>query len=186
MFDASALVNPAVTNNVLDQQQTLPMPALQDVMKFDNLFGQGKSVADVAVTEDSSILQLQDIDDDGLTSFSASMMDKISTIDGSYGKLMSDFFNRPKFTDFLPDKGLGQANEMRTYPHVSPEAKDPAEAYQSLADKTRQFNTAAIQYTDNMTDWKVRSLAWFSGMKIVSHAVKQVSEGFKTLFRAAG
>jgi hypothetical protein len=183
MFDTSNLIDPLI-NNFLAKPQLLPAPPSQDVMKFDSVFSQRKSLEDVA-TVDTGILQLKGTDNSNTGNLTDSAMSKIVDIDGSYQKLMSEFFNRPQLKDFLPDQASAGRNDMRTYPHVDG-SKDVAGRYMELAEKNRQHNEAAIKYADVITLRNIKSQMWFSNMKIISSAVKQVSEGFKTLFRAAG
>jgi len=181
MFDVSNLASSFV-DNALVQPQILPAPLSQNVMRFDSVFSQRKSVEDIAPVN-TGILQLKN--DDSEFSSTDSLMSKVVDIDDSYQKLMSDFFNKPQFKDFLPDKVNASQNDMRTYPYVD-DSKDVAAKYMDLSKKNQQYNEAAINYADVITLRNIKSQMWLSNMKIISSAVKQVSEGFKTLFRAAG
>ena len=51
---------------------------------------------------------------------------------------------------------------------------------------TVQTMQASSSYNHMITQWGINSQLWMSKMNVITTAVSQVSQGFKTLFRISG
>jgi hypothetical protein len=79
------------------------------------------------------------------------------------------------------------ANEMRTYPEVgNGNPQDWGKQLAASTKATQEYMNAALDYNGMLTHWSMNAQMWMSKFALVSSAVNQVSQGFKTLFRAAG
>lgn len=191
MMDASVLFSPASPINDLGKPQNLPSPSMQDVMRFENILNQGaSSQADVAITQtdNGNLLQLAEPADAGTADFRQAAIKTVESMDNSYHSMLDQFGNMPTFQNYATEKGVSvDSNTMRTYPEVANNQGDSwhKQSHQSVQD-TQSYMTAALEYNGMLTRWGMNANVWMSKFSLISSAVNQVSQGFKTLFRTGG
>lgn len=196
MFDVTTLVNPAMSVKPQDTQ-TLPTPPMQDILRLDNVVDQKMLSAGAetrldapgASSRDAPVLQLKDPVTSETPDFKRLMMNKAAEMDKSYHNMMTQFSSIPTFNDALADvRKAGTPDQMRTYPEAVGGSKvDQAIAQiKQSAQETVQTMQASSSYNHMITQWGINSQLWMSKMNIVTTAVSQVSQGFKTLFRISG
>ena len=192
MLDASVLFSPInQTGNAANLQQTLPAPNSQDVMRFEHIMNQGLEgdiSANPALLDkpDVPLLQLQASPDAQNVDFKQAAVNTISDLDSSYHQMLSQFSTMPNFSQFMSEKLTKvETNEMRTYPEVG-SANSSANSMDKTVKNTQEYMTAALDYNSNLSRWSMNANMWMSKFTLISSAVNQVSQGFKTLFRTGG
>lgn len=197
MFDVATLVNPAMSVRP-QEMQALPTQPMQDVLRLDNVVDQkimvgtgsetGLDAAGVSM-RDVPVLQIKEPVTSETADFKHLMLNKASEMDKSYHNMMTQFSNIPTFNDVLANvRKTGTPDQMRTYPEVIGGSKvDHAVAQiKRSAMNSVQIMQASSRYNHMITQWGINSQLWMGKMNIITTAVSQVSQGFKTLFRAAG
>lgn len=192
MLDASVLFSPiSQAGNAANPQQTLPTPNSQDVMRFEHIMNQGLE-GDISANStlsdkpDVPLLQLQASPDAQNVDFKQAAVNTISDLDSSYHQMLSQFSTMPNFSQFMSEKLTKvETNEMRTYPEVG-SANSSANSMDKTVKNTQEYMTAALDYNSNLSRWSMNANMWMSKFTLISSAVNQVSQGFKTLFRTGG
>jgi hypothetical protein len=189
MIDGSVLFNPVNQTGAVTPQP-LPSPDLQDVMRFENILNQ-ETIGQDGVNysqKDIPVLQFKDNNASSSVDFKQAALSTIQNMDSSYQQMLGQFSNMPRFSDYLFNNIPSQAaNEMRTYPEVGNGSPQDWEKQLAASTKTTQdYMNAAFDYNGMLTHWSMNAQMWMSKFTLVSSAVTQVSQGFKTLFRAAG
>lgn len=191
MLDASVLFSPVDQMGGVAKPQTLPSPSAQDVMRFEHILNQGTAGTDAvipATQQDTQLLQLKPTVEPGTTDFKQAAINTISDIDGSYHRMLDQLSNMPKFNEFMAEKlGSPEKSGMRTYPEVSAErAGDGQKQLQSMVKNSQDYMGATLEYNSMMTRWSMNANMWMGKFSLISSAVNQVAQGFKTLFRTGG
>jgi hypothetical protein len=189
MIDGSVLFN-SVGQTGAVTQQPLPPPDSQDVMRFEHIFNQGTIGQDGVnyLQMDVPILQFKDTGASSSVDFKQAALSAIQNMDGSYQQMLGQFSTMPRFSDYVATNMPGlAANEMRTYPEVgNGNPQDWGKQLAASTKATQEYMNAALDYNGMLTHWSMNAQMWMSKFALVSSAVNQVSQGFKTLFRAAG
>lgn len=197
MFDVTTLVNPAMSVRP-QEMQALPAQPMQDVLRLDNVVDQKIMVGTGSETRldaagasmrDAPVLQIKEPVTSETPDFKHLMLNKASEMDKSYHNMMTQFSNVPTFNDALANvRKAGTPDQMRTYPEAiggSNVDHAVAQIKQSAMD-TVQTMQASSSYNHMITQWGINSQLWMSKMNVITTAVSQVSQGFKTLFRISG
>ncbi len=192
MVEASVLFTPADLAGPNLQQQ-LPAASMQDVKRFENILLNGGNMSDsaTAAQRDTPVLQWQELDTSRQPmDFKQSTLSKIAELDKSYQNMLSQFADMPEFKTYLAERlGTTQATEqnMRTYPSVQDnKTQDWASVWETAFKNNRDYMNIGLEYQMMMTRWSMSSSFWMSKFNLISAAVNQVSQGFKTLFRTGG
>ncbi len=192
MVEASVLFTPADLAGPNLQQQ-LPAASMQDVKRFENILLNGGNTSDsaTAAQRDTPVLQWQELDTSRQPlDFKQSTLSKIAELDKSYQNMLSQFADMPEFKTYLAERlGTTQATEqnMRTYPSVQDnKTQDWASVWETAFKNNRDYMNIGLEYQMMMTRWSMSSSFWMSKFNLISAAVNQVSQGFKTLFRTGG
>lgn len=73
------------------------------------------------------------------------------------------------------------------HPHCRGDSlNNPQRHFDALLKSTENQMQASLDYQRNLSGWANKSQMWIAGMNVISSAMNQVAQGFKTLFRAAG
>lgn len=183
-MDIGALVNISSQSGMAGSQQ-LPSASMNDVKRFDDILKYGSTdTVNPSAVDNTSILQLQKADTTASGDFKSLLINKAADMDSAYHNLLTRFDNMPRYTDYLAQNS-GMNADMRTYPNVSTK-KDYPQLLQESVNQTQATLSASSDYQRMLTRWGISMNMWSSKMTIVTTAVSQVSQGFKTLFRAAG
>jgi hypothetical protein len=183
MIDASVLVNPV--NAASAGLQQLPMPQAQDVQRFEDILTQ--PAIGVSSTQDvqSPILSIVTPMDESSGGFKQAMFEKIQGMDNSYHNVLSEY--QGLSANWRDNVKIGSskndANEMRSYPEVQ-SGKSSSDQIQRMAQDAADNILVSATQQKQILRWGVKMEMWSSHMKIISAAVGQVSQGFKTLFQA--
>ena len=194
MGDASVLFTPVDQLTTITPQQ-LPAASTQDVKRFENILLNPSMDMDqksLNVSKaDAPVLQLTDpVDNQKPVDFKQSTIDKMVEMDGSYQKMLSQFSTMPGFNQFAAER-LGKVddnvNKVRSYPEV-PDAKgqDWTKSWDKALKSNQDYMAVGLEYQNMLTRWTMSSSFWMSKFNLISAAVNQVSQGFKTLFRTGG
>lgn len=192
MIDPSLLVSGVDT--VSPPVQDLPPPETSDVMRFEEVITGQESVSS-SVSSANDIPPLQLIGDDTAVStgetFHDRLLNQVAAMDQSYSDVVTNLVDRPSLSEYFKESGglLGN-NEVRTYPEVSSEievsSENMAEHFDQLLTSIQDKQEAAVEYQQDMTRWTIGAEMWMTQINVLSSAVNQVAQGFKTLFRAGG
>lgn len=182
-MDIGALVNISPSLGAGGLQQ-LPSASMSDVKRFDDILKNGTSEEVNPSKVEEPILQLNKMEGSDSVDFKTLLINKAADIDAGYHDMLSRFDNMPRFSDYLAQSNSSQS-DMRTYPNVSAD-KDFSQTLQDNVKSTRETLSASSDYQRMLTRWGANMQMWDSKMHIVTAAVSLVSQGFKTLFRAAG
>ena len=188
MIEANILTSVAPLNGVgLPAAQTLPPPQSQDVMRFDDLMSGQLDLSTLKTnTNDQSVLQIVEPSTGAeSTSFKDLVIDKLSSMDGSYSSLLNQLKDRPQFSEYLNKVGVQSSDSVRTYPDVS-SLNTETDGYQSALQDMQKTQTASLDYQKDITAWTFNAQMWSTTVNLASAVVSQVAQGFKTLFRASG
>lgn len=180
MIDASVLVNP-VSAGGLGQQQ-LPAPQAQDVKRFEDALTQVDTGANASQSSVLSIIEPRR--DESLGGFKQAILDKVQVMDDSYHKVLSEYHEMPNWRDNVKlDTSNNTGDQMRSYPEVQ-NARGSSDQMDNAAQSVADNILSAAAQQNKIYEWGTKMEMWFSHMKIISAAVGQVSQGFKTLFQA--
>jgi len=195
MIDGASVLN-VLGQGGLSNLQQLPAPPTQDVMRFESILNQGADsgstnfqVAGASSAHDTPILQLTGVGNQEASSIKESVMGQVAQIDQSYHSMLNQLGNMPKFNDYLSSVSPSVAHtEMRTYPDVSGagNGKGLMDQMSSMLQKNQSITQASLDYEGMLSHWSMNSQMWMTKINVISSAVTQVAQGFKTLFRAAG
>ncbi|OQX15845.1 MAG: hypothetical protein BWK73_05545 [Thiothrix lacustris] len=194
MFDVAAMVSPAAIK-YQDIQQSLPAVSMNDAFRLENIIKSKYENIDAelnfnafdASKRDNSILQIEEPVTTDSFDFKQLIVDNAVDMDQSYHSIMSQFSNLPSFNDMLIDvRRTNNADQMRTYPLVNENSPvdNAIKAIQASAQNSMQTMQASTNHAHVMTKWSIGSQLWMGKMNLVTAAVSQVSQGFKTLFQA--
>ncbi|MGB3917184.1 hypothetical protein J9253_00975 [Thiothrix litoralis] len=183
MIDASVLVNP-VNSGDLGMQQ-LPAPTAQDVKRFEDVMTYGDLSIDPAQDVKEPILSIVEPSGESFGGFKQALLNKVQGMDSSYHSVLSEFQGMPEMRQHMvADRAtVDTTAQIRTYPETATMNNQSGQmetAAQSVADNI----LSAAEYQNKVYQWASKMEMWFSHMKIISSAVGQVSQGFKTLFQA--
>lgn len=190
MLDASTLISPQ--DIVGSGLQTLPPPAADSVTRFEAIMNSGNMPAELsgdssASLQDVPVLQVKHEEDNTVNTGQA-VVGKVVEMDQSYQKMLSQFANMPKFDEVMSVGPEDSSSRMRTYPQVS--AGDSAQSWGKQLEKMmageQQRAVVAMEYHGQLSQWMMNSQMLMSKIRIISAAVGQAADGFKTLFRAGG
>jgi hypothetical protein len=189
MLDASVLFSPVdqAASNIA-KQQTLPSPSTQGVMRFEQILNQDSALGEnTSVTPaNGQLLQLKETDKPETADFKQAAINAIADMDSSYHGMLGQFANMPKFNEYVAEKiGASDSKQMRSYPDVSAQSNG-GKKLPDMVSSTKDYMSAALEYNGMMTRWTMNSNMWMSKFSLISSAVNQVSQGFKTLFRTGG
>lgn len=190
-MDASVLFSPANPIADMGKPQTLPSPSMQDVARFENILNQNAPpMADISNTQANSgtLLQLTNPASNNTADFNQAAIKTIESLDNSYHSMLDRFGTMPSFSSFVSDKSISaDSNSMRTYPEVATGQTNSLQqsSHQHTQD-AKSYMTAALEYNGALTKWGMNASIWMSKFSLISSAVNQVSQGFKTLFRTGG
>jgi hypothetical protein len=179
MIDASVLINPVNAGGVGSQQ--LPAPSAQDVKRFEDALTQVDTGANA---KQASVLTITEPKNESLGGFKQAIMDKVQVMDDSYHKVLSEYHEMPHWRDSVKiDTGNNTTDQMRSYPEVQ-STKGSSDQINNTAQSVADNILSAAAQQNKIYEWGTKMEIWFSHMKIISAAVGQVSQGFKTLFQA--
>jgi hypothetical protein len=182
MIDASVLVNP-VNSGGWGQQQ-LPTPNAQDIKRFEDFLTQGGIGVDASQNVNEPVLSIVEPSNTEFGGFKQVLLDKAQVMDSSYHNALSAWHDIPSVNDTL---NIGNAKsdteQMRSYPEVG-NHRNMSVQMQDKADIAANTVIAAADYQNKIYQWATKMEVWSSHMKILSAAVGQLSQGFKTLFQA--
>lgn len=190
MLDVSTLISP---QDVLGTGvQTLPPPPTANVSRFESIMNSGNLASEFtgdgsASLQDVPVLQVRH-EDDGTVNTGQAVVGKVVEMDRSYQKMLEQFTNMPKFEEFMSSAPEESSSRMRTYPQVS--SADSAQSWGKQLEKMmageQERSVAAMEYHGQLSHWMMNSQMLMSKIRIISAAVGQAADGFKTLFRAGG
>lgn len=190
MLDVSTLINPQDVPG--SGVQALPPPPTANVTRFESIMNSGSLASEfsgegAASMQDVPVLQVQH-DGDGGVSTGQAVVGKVMEMDRSYQKMLEQFTNMPKFAEFMSAAPEESTSRMRTYPQVS--SADSAQSWGKQLEKMmageQERSVAAMEYHGQLSQWMMNSQMLMSKIRIISAAVGQAADGFKTLFRAGG
>lgn len=194
MGDASVLFTPVDQLNPLTTQQ-LPSASMQDVKRFENILLNPNMDMDqksLNVSKaDIPILQLKQPDSTQTpVDFKQSTIDKMVEMDSTYQKMLSQFSNMPGFNQFAAER-LGKTDDsvskVRSYPEIAEtKNQDWTQGWQDALKNNQDYMAVSLEYQNMLTRWTMNSGFWMSKFNLISSAVNQVAQGFKTLFRTGG
>lgn len=173
--------------------QKLPASSQQDVMRFEQILRNGvlstdgdKAGGAGASLRDVPVLKVRSGAEGDSVNMSQSLLNQVANIDESYKGMLSEFAHMPHFEEYMSQARAvqGDSDTTRSYPEVSGE-KDKS-AMDSSIDKMKTLMSAALDYQNGLSRWHTNSQMFIAKLNIIGSAVSQVSQGFKTLFRAAG
>ncbi|WGZ91770.1 MAG: hypothetical protein QJT80_04660 [Candidatus Thiocaldithrix dubininis] len=186
------------TSSVLSKLAPLSQPPLQElpdasraqVTKFEDILNIDQTEfnnIDGIPKDRTPILQITPEPDAAPNSIHDAVMQKIGKVDGSYQGMLEDLTNMPKYSDSLINAdSIHNSNELRSYPAVGDSLNNPQRHFDALLKSTENQMQASLDYQRNLSGWANKSQMWIAGMNVISSAMNQVAQGFKTLFRAAG
>ncbi|WML91802.1 hypothetical protein RCF98_05550 [Thiothrix lacustris] len=181
MIDTSILVNPADLGGVV---QHLPAPQAQDVKRFEDVMTHG----DLSINASQEpILSVLEPANEGFGGFKQALLDKVQGMDSSYHSVLSEYQTMPEMRQhMLADRASGSdTTQIRTYPEVGGLSGSASGQMETTAQSVADNILSAAEYQNKIYQWATKMEMWFSHMKILSSAVGQVSQGFKTLFQAS-
>lgn len=183
MIDASVLVNPVNAGSF--GQQQLPAPQAQDVKRFEDILAQPSFGSDAIQNTQEPILSILTPPDDSSGSFKQAILSKIQVMDDSYHNVLSEYQGMSgDWRDNLKiDKGRNDVDQMRSYPEVQ-DSKSSSDNLQRIAQDAADNILVSAEQQKQILRWGTKMEMWSSHMKLISAAVGQVSQGFKTLFQA--
>ncbi|MBJ6611006.1 MAG: hypothetical protein JG718_11660 [Candidatus Thiothrix moscowensis] len=192
MFDVSALVNPDVMAGGAVAKQ-LPPPPMENMLRFESIMnGGGDAITDLtgglnASMRDTPILQVQPQESDASSTGSA-VIKQVTSMDQAYQRMLGQFTNMPTFSEFVSQEPAQAAAGMRSYPEVNAGTggKDVGNQLKKMFDAEYQRTTTVMEYQGQLSHWLTNSQMLMSKIRIISAAVGQAADGFKTLFRAGG
>ena len=150
-----------------------------DQTEFNNLDGVPK--------DRTPILQITPAPDAAPSSIHDAIMQKVGKIDNSYQGMLEDLTNMPKYSETLHNAESHYNNhELRSYPTVGDSLANPQKHFDDVLKSAESQMQASLDYQRNLSGWANKSQMWIAGMNVISSAMNQVAQGFKTLFRAAG
>nr|CAA6827522.1 MAG: Unknown protein [uncultured Thiotrichaceae bacterium] len=189
MVESGLLVGQLVDSALQQSPQSLPAAQVKDVERFhDIISSSGDSTMSIQPqSQGDSVLQITEPLQEGAPgSLADSMINQAAQIDGTYHSLLSDLSNRTNFDSYFENTGGKTTDEMLTYPSVSSTEAGEGNPYETILERVVETQRATGEFRAGLNDWTLQFQIWKSGISIVSAAAKQVSEGFKTLFRASG
>ena len=170
--------------------QELPEASYAQVTKFEDVLNIDQTEfnnIDGVPKDRTPILQITPEPGTEPKSIHDAIMQKIGKVDGSYQGMLEDLTNMPKFSETLRNaENNFNANELRTYPAVGDSLANPKKHFDEVLKTTENQMQASLDYQHNLSSWANKSQMWIAGMNVISSAMNQVAQGFKTLFRAAG
>ena len=170
--------------------QELPEASYAQVTKFEDVLNIDQTEfnnIDGVPKDRTPILQITPEPGTEPKSIHDAIMQKIGKVDGSYQGMLEDLTNMPKFSETLRNaENNFNANELRTYPAVGDNLANPKKHFDEVLKTTENQMQASLDYQHNLSSWANKSQMWIAGMNVISSAMNQVAQGFKTLFRAAG
>ena len=183
MMDASILVNPVNAGDWGMQQ--LPAPQAQDVKRFEDVLTHGELSVDSTQDVKDPILTVLDPSSETFGGFKQAFLEKVQVMDNSYHSVLSQMQDLPNLRqNLVTDRANNDVVQMRTYPEVASSTGATGQI-ESKAQNVADNILSAAEYQNHIYQWATKMEMWFSHMKIISSAVGQVSQGFKTLFQAS-
>lgn len=170
-----------------NKPQQLPTPPNQDIARFETILNTGSLSVDRldSSLQDVPILKTTPVVEPEASNLTESLIGKVAEVDYSYKNMLSQFAHMPKFSEYVTElETIENTDQMRSYPEVAEVRK--GDVHQQQLDKIQAHMGATSEYQGMLTHWSINSQMFLSKIQIVSAAVRHVSEGFKTLFRAAG
>jgi hypothetical protein len=170
--------------------QELPDASRAQVTKFEDILNIDQTEfnnIDGIPKDRTPILQITPEPDTASGSIHDAIMQKIGKTDSSYQGMLEDLTNMPKYSETLKNaEHSHNNNELRSYPAVGDSANNPRGHFDDILKSTESQMQASLDYQHNLSSWANKSQMWIAGMNVISSAMNQVAQGFKTLFRAAG
>jgi hypothetical protein len=170
--------------------QELPDASRAQVTKFEDILNIDQTEfnnIDGIPKDRTPVLQVTPEPAAAPNSIHDAVMQKIGKVDGSYQGMLEDLTNMPKFSETLRNaESQFNNNDMRTYPSVGDGLANSKLHFDEVLKTTENQMQASLDYQHNLSSWANKSQMWIAGMNVISSAMNQVAQGFKTLFRAAG
>lgn len=187
MIDASVLFSPLERAGAGSVLQPLPAPDNQHVLRFESIMNQSLAGHEdvVPTLADKPVLEITTVQtDNGVVDFKEAAIDKLSSMDDAYQRMVSQFGDMPKFSDFLSERIMPESQDkLRTYPEIhSPQ--NNKNHFEASTSATQEHMNAVLEYEGMLTRWSVNAQMLISKFSLISSAVNQVSQGFKTLFQS--
>lgn len=186
------MVETGIINGVALQPQSdkllqLPTPPNTQVMKFEAMMTRSDQAPAV---ENTTLLQINHGDATNSSDLKNVLLNKIANLDNAYKKAVSGSQDIPKFNEFLAanlDKSSTEVNRTRSYPELPTGSAQHHEArYDSILERSQRYATASLEYQGMVANSLSRSKIFIANFEAITSAVRNLAEGFKTLFRSGG
>lgn len=175
------MLNPMTQVNMVDQQ-SLPSPSFDGIKRFEDVFQHDIDTAIDVGKPDQSVIKVNNFSENNSFDLPKAIIGKIQKMDTSYHHFLSE---TPKDFEFSRES-FNLKNGMRTYPDIQNSSKDFSNHIKESVESLKESLQFSVNNHKKLYKWDVKMKMWFGNFYIVSNAVDKVSEGFKTLFRAAG
>lgn len=170
------------------------LPSQQSIARFDTAMSQTDnsvqaptigSISPLSIIDPNSKLNVDNLD--SFNTLGSHLLSEVSTMNQQYSHLLNKSQNGFAFKDYLDEI---RGDDIRSYPAISDGASlngnDHNQRAEALLEKTRENMEVSLAHSRDMADYSKSFNLWMAKASIVASAVKQVAQGFKTLFRAGG
>ncbi|MDX9990350.1 hypothetical protein [Thiothrix unzii] len=183
----TGMINGVALQPQSDKLLQLPAPPNAQVMKFEAMMTQSDQAPSV---ENTTLLQVNDSDAANSSDLKNVLLNKIANLDSAYNKVVSGSQDLPKFNEFLAanlDKSSAKVNQTRSYPELpTGSIQDHGARYESIVERSQAYAAVSLEYQGMMANSLSRSKLFMANFQALTSAVRNLAEGFKTLFRSGG
>ena len=181
----TGMINGVALHPQSDKLLQLPAPPNTQVMKFEAMMTQSDQAPAI---ENTTLLQVNESDAANSSDLKNVLLNKIANLDSAYNKVVSGSQDVPKFNEFLAanlDKST-TVNQTRSYPEIPRVLQDANSHYDSTLEHSRAYAKASLEYQGMIANSVSKSKIFMANFEALTSAVRNLSEGFKTLFRSGG
>lgn len=183
----TGMINGAIFQSYSDKLLQLPAPPHAQVMKFESMMTQTDQAPAI---DNTTLLQLNNSDTTNSSDLKNIFLNKIANLDSAYNKVISGSQDLPKFNEFLEanlDKPATTVNQIRSYPELPTSlTQDNSAYYERILERSQAYATASLTYQGMIANSLSKSKIFMANFEVITSAVRNLAEGFKTLFRSGG